>query len=104
MTTKCTVPMYARPEWKRNAGLIAAMGAMWIGSFCLYGAGSQRLGKWGVIAGWPLFISLSIGTGVVWGLWKGEWTGALADARSLRNRGLLVLLAAVLLISSSNLI
>ena len=95
---------YTGAEWKRNAGLIAGMGALWIASFYLYGTGSQRLGPWGVIAGWPLFISLAIGIGVLWGLWRGEWEGSPAQARRLRNRGLLILVVAVVSISCSNLL
>ena len=94
---------FGASEWRRNTGLVAIMGALWIGSFYLYGAASQRLGPWGAIAGWPVFISLSIGTGVLWGLSRGEWAGAPLEARRLRNSGLLVLLAGVVLISSSNL-
>jgi L-rhamnose-H+ transport protein len=78
------------------------MALMWIGSFYLYGAGAAKLGRWGVIAGWPLFISLSIVTGNLWGLWRGEWNGAPAAARRLLNQGLLVLIVAVITVALSN--
>ena len=71
------------------------MALMWIGSFYLYGAGAAKLGRWGAIAGWPLFISLSIVVGNLWGLWRGEWQGAPALSRRLLNQGLLVLIVAV---------
>jgi L-rhamnose-H+ transport protein len=79
------------------------MALMWIGSFYLYGAGSARLGRWGVVAGWPLFISLSIVVGNLWGLWRGEWQGAPTDSRRLLNHGLLVMLVAVVTVALSNL-
>jgi len=87
---------------QNNIGWGMLMAIMWIGSFYLYGMSAVKLGKWGVIVGWPLFISLSIVVGNLWGLWKGEWKGAPPHARSLLNWGLLVLLCAVIVIALSN--
>lgn len=93
---------YWSPETARNLGLSALMAVMWIGSFYLYGAGAANLGRWGAIAGWPLFISVSIVVGNVWGLWRGEWQDAPSRARHRLNVGLLVLIIAVILVASSN--
>jgi len=87
---------------QNNIGWATLMAIMWIGSFYLYGMSAVKLGKWGVIVGWPLFISLSIVVGNLWGLWKGEWKGAPQHARSLLNWGLLVLLCAIVIIAVSN--
>jgi L-rhamnose-H+ transport protein len=95
---------YFGSETKRNVRLAALMAALWIGSFYLYGMGSRSLGTWGLVAGWPLFISLSIGTGILWGLRRGEWEGAPASARTLRNWGLVALLFAVLMIAVSEIV
>jgi L-rhamnose-H+ transport protein len=102
MVSKHTLGDYWNRETPRNVGLSALMAAMWIGSFYLYGAGAARLGRWGVVAGWPLFITLSIVTGYVWGLWRGEWRDAPASARRLLNQGLLILIAAVIAIALSS--
>lgn len=104
MISKKTLSQYWGPKTPRNLALSAAMALMWIGSFYLYGAGAARLGRWGVIAGWPLFISLSIVTGNLWGLWRGEWRGASVSARRLLNFGLVVLIAAVVIVALSNLV
>ncbi len=102
MVSKNTLGKYWNTETSRNLGLSASMALMWIGSFYLYGAGAARLGRWGLIAGWPLFISISIVTGNVWGLWRGEWQGAPPSARRLLNLGLLVLIAAVVVVALSS--
>ncbi len=102
MLTKRTFRQYWNRETPRNLGLCALMALMWIGSFYLYGAGAAKLGRWGVVVGWPLFISLSIIVGNLWGLWRGEWQGAPAVARRLLNQGLLVLIVAVIVVAVSN--
>jgi L-rhamnose-H+ transport protein len=102
MISKRTLGQYWNRETPRNLGLSAGMALMWIGSFYLYGAGAAKLGRWGAIAGWPLFISLSIVVGNLWGLWRGEWQGAQARSRQLLNQGLLVLIVAVLAVALSN--
>ncbi len=88
-----------RSEARRNIVLATLMALLWIGSFYLYGIGSRSIGGWGLVAGWPIFISLSIGTGVLWGLWRGEWKGAPRAARRLRNWGLAALFAAVVTVA-----
>ena len=103
MISKRSLGQYWNRETPRNLGLSAGMALMWIGSFYLYGAGAAKLGRWGAIAGWPLFISLSIVVGNLWGLWRGEWQGAPAPSRLLLNQGLLVLIVAVITVAISNL-
>ena len=100
--SKRSLGQYWNRETPRNLGLSAGMALMWIGSFYLYGAGAAKLGRWGAIAGWPLFISLSIVVGNLWGLWRGEWQGAPARSRRLLSQGLLVLIVAVLTVALSN--
>lgn len=100
--TRRTLGAYWNEETPRNLFLGALMALMWIGSFYLYGAGAARLGKLGVVVGWPLFISLSILVGNLWGLSKGEWRGAPSQARRLLNLGLAVLIVAVVTIALSN--
>jgi L-rhamnose-H+ transport protein len=102
MFSKNTFHEYWNAEAPRNLTLSALMALMWIGSFYLYGAGAARLGRWGLVAGWPLFISISIVTGNIWGLSRGEWQGAPASARRLLNLGLMILIVAVIVVALSN--
>lgn len=85
-----------RLELGRNLALMASMGLIWIGSFYLYGMGATRMGRWGGILGWPLFISLAILVGNLWGIRRGEWTGASVAARRRLTVGLSLLFVAVL--------
>jgi len=102
MVVRKTLGRYWVTETPRNLGLSALMALMWIGSFYLYGAGATKLGHWGVVVGWPLFISVSIIVGNLWGLWRGEWKDAPAVARRLLAQGLLVLIVAVIVVAISN--
>ncbi len=102
MISRKTLGGYWSAETPRNIGLSALMALMWIGSFYLYGAGASRLGRWGLIAGWPLFISISIVVGNIWGLWRGEWKGAPDSARRKLNLGLIILIIAVIVVALSN--
>jgi L-rhamnose-H+ transport protein len=102
MIAKGSAGQYWNHETPRNLRLSALMALMWIGSFYLYGAGATRLGRWGAVVGWPLFISLSIVVGNLWGLSRGEWKDAPAGAKRLLNMGLAVLLVAVITVAISN--
>ncbi len=104
MLSRKTLGRYFGHATPRNLGLSALMAAMWIGSFYFYGAGAARLGRLGVVVGWPLFISLSIAVGNVWGLWRGEWKGSTPGARRLLNLGLGVLMVAIVVLATSNLL
>ena len=103
MVSRKTLGQYFSKATPRDLGLSALMATMWIGSFCLYGAGATRLGRAGVVMGWPLFISLSIAVGKIWGLWRGEWKGSPPDARRLLNQGLGILMIAIVTLAVSNL-
>lgn len=88
----------------RNNGLGFGMAFMWIGSFYLYGISSIKLGSWGSIIGWPLFISLSIIIGNLWGLAKSEWKGASMPAKTKLKQGMAVIFLAVIIIGVCNLL
>ena len=90
------------PEVLRNSSLAAGMALMWMGSFYLYGLGASKMGLWGAIIGWPVLISVSIGVGIAWGLWKGEWKHAPGSARRILVGGLVLILTAVLTLAMSN--
>jgi L-rhamnose-H+ transport protein len=104
MVNRKTMGQYFRYATARNLGLSLMMAVMWIGSFYLYGAGAARLGHLGIVAAWPLFISLSIAVGNVWGLWRGEWEGSASGARRLLNQGLGIIGLAIVVLALSKIV
>jgi NhaP-type Na+/H+ and K+/H+ antiporter len=60
--------------------------------------GAARLGSGGATIGWPILVSVSIGVGVICGLWRGEWKQAPVNARNLLWGGMALIVLAVLII------
>jgi hypothetical protein len=102
MARRKTAGGFAGPGFGRNLVLGSLMGLLWIGGVYLYSVGATLLGSWGVVVGWVLFMSSVILTGNLWGIFKGEWKGANAAARTLLNRGLGVLIVAIVIVAYSN--
>jgi L-rhamnose-H+ transport protein len=82
-----------------NLLLGVLMGVLWMAGVVVYGAGAAALGNWGAIIGWPLFMSMVIVTGNVWGLLTGEWKNAPSAALRLSLAGVGVLIIAIAVIS-----
>lgn len=78
------------------------MGLMWIGGTALYGSGASVLGALGPVIGWPVFMSVMIITGNVWGWVTGEWKTAPPLARQLLAVGILIQVAAICILSWAN--
>ena len=102
MAKKGTFGMFFGPETLRNMGLGTLMGLVWTVGLYLYGIGAIFMGGWGVVVGWVLFMSTIIIMGNILGLWRGEWTGASPKARALLNRGLTILIVAIIIVAVSN--
>jgi L-rhamnose-H+ transport protein len=78
------------------------MAAFWFGSMSLYGMASARLGSWGTILGWPLFMSLIVITASVLGMISGEWKGAGNSALRMQISGVGLLILAVFALSAAS--
>ena len=102
MAKKKTFGMFFGPETPRNLVLGTLMGLVWTVGLYLYGIGALFMGGWGVVVGWVLFMSTIIIMGNILGIWRGEWTGAAPRARSLLNRGLIILIVAIIIVAVSN--
>ena len=102
MGKRKTAGGFVGQDFGRNLGLGCLMGLLWIGGVYLYSVGATLLGNWGLVVGWVLFMSSLILTGNLWGIFKGEWKGAPKAARSLLDRGLAVLMIAIVIVAYSN--
>jgi len=102
MVKRSTMKQFYGPETVRNLGLGSLMGLLWCGGLYAYGFGASMLGSLGVVVGWVLFMSAIIIVGNLWGIWRGEWKDAPPDARTLLNRGLIVLIIAIIIVAFSN--
>jgi L-rhamnose-H+ transport protein len=77
----------------------ATMGILWMLGIVVYGAGASSLGDLGAIIGWPLFTATMIVTSNLWGFATAEWRGARPAAVAYNIAGVVVLIAAILVIS-----
>lgn len=78
-----------------NIGLAAVMAVLWFFSTALYGVASHALGAWGVVLGWPVFMSvIVIGAGLL-GIATGEWKGSGKTPVWFQAAGILLLVMAI---------
>jgi len=78
-----------------NAGLAATMAILWFFSTALYGVAAHALGAWGVVLGWPVFMSvIVIGAGFI-GIATGEWRDCGAAPVWFQAAGILLLVLAI---------
>ena len=78
------------------------MAAFWFGSTSLYGIASVKLGTWGTILGWPLFMSLIVITASVLGIVTGEWKNSGKQPLRIQVVGVGVLVLAVFVLSAAS--
>ena len=99
----CAYLLSRRKTWTRYRGtfqtmnifLAAVMALLWFFSTALYGVASHGLGKWGVVLGWPVFMSvIVIGAGVI-GIATGEWTHCGRAPVLFQAAGILLLVVAI---------
>jgi L-rhamnose-H+ transport protein len=75
------------------------MALFWFGSTSLYGIASGKLGSWGTILGWPLFMSLIVITASVLGIITGEWKNSGKQPLRIQMSAVAVLVLAVFVLS-----
>lgn len=78
------------------------MAIFWFGSTSLYGISTGKLGSWGTILGWPLFMSLIVITASVLGIVTGEWKGTGKRPLQIQLGGVAVLVLAVFVLAASS--
>jgi L-rhamnose-H+ transport protein len=78
------------------------MAIFWFGSTSLYGIATGKLGSWGTILGWPLFMSLIVITASLLGVITGEWKGAGKQPLRIQMGGVAVLVLAVFVLGAAS--
>lgn len=82
--------------------LAFAMAVLWFGSTLLYGLAAARLGAWGPILGWPLFMSLIVITASLLGVFTGEWKNSGRAPLVIQWSGVSLLVLAVFLLAATS--
>lgn len=82
-----------------NTLLGVTMGALWFGGNMLYGIGVNLVGDLGSVVGWPIFLSCMIVAANLLAIFTGEWKGVTRRPKLWTAAGLLLQIAAVVIIS-----
>jgi len=84
----------------RSASLLrtAVMAIAWFGGILLYGVASGLMGSWGVIVGWPLFMTTVIVVAGIMGVATGEWKNTGNRPFSIQMSGMAVLIVAIFIL------
>lgn len=87
--------LYRGAGQMRNFGLAGLMAVLWFSSTILYGVAVQRLGDWGVVLGWPAFMSVIVITAGLLGIVSGEWANSGKAPMLFQIAGILLLVLAI---------
>jgi L-rhamnose-H+ transport protein len=96
-----TADRYGRSGTASHWFLAAIMAFFWFASTALYGIATGKLGSWGTILGWPLFMSLIVITASILGFITGEWKGSGKHPLRIQAGGVLVLVLAVFVLAAA---
>lgn len=83
-------------------GLALLMAVCWFGSTLLYGLSTVKLGAWGPILGWPVFMSLIVITASLLGMLTGEWKNSGAAPLRIQWTGVVMLVIAVFILAATS--
>lgn len=97
-----TADRYRRPGTASYWFLAAIMAFFWFASTALYGIATGKLGSWGTILGWPLFMSLIVITASLLGIITGEWKGSGKQPLRIQVGGVAVLVLAVFVLATAS--
>ncbi len=97
-----SLKQFLQPGRFRLYSLSVLMALLWGGSIFVYGASVPRLGSFGTSIGWPLSLAVGLLLANLIGIVLGEWRHAPKHARAWMYSGILVLLAAVILLSRAS--
>jgi len=82
--------------------LAALMAVFWFGSTLMYGIAAGKLGRLGVVLGWPSFMSLIVITASFWGVATGEWKGTGKQPLRIMLGGVATLVLAIFVLAMTS--
>ena len=82
--------------------LAAVMAFLWFGGIVMYGVGAKKMGELGPVLGWPVFMTIIVLAGTVWGVATGEWRGAGKQSLWFLGLGIAVLVIAIFVLGISS--
>lgn len=97
-----TAGRYSEPGTSSYWFYALVMALFWFGSTSLYGVSTGKLGSWGTIIGWPLFMSLIVITASILGILTGEWKDTGKVPLRIQLGGVAVLILAVFVLSTAS--
>jgi L-rhamnose-H+ transport protein len=77
------------------------MGVVWMSGMAAYGAGALSMGKLGTSVGWILFLTSMIVVANILGALTGEWKGADAKTLGIMAAGIMILMAAIVVVGTA---
>jgi L-rhamnose-H+ transport protein len=99
----CIYLLVRNKSWKapRPASLLLTllMGFLWMFGMFFYGIGQTRLGTYGPVLGWPLFMTVIVLVANLWGILTGEWEGAGPKAYRYLAAGNVLMIVALVVIA-----
>lgn len=75
------------------------MSVCWLGSAVLYALGISRLGTWGPVFAWPVYMSLIVIAGNIAGVLMGEWKSSCSVPLRQMAQGVGLLIVAVFILA-----
>ncbi|MEN6536262.1 MAG: L-rhamnose/proton symporter RhaT [Bryobacteraceae bacterium] len=79
--------------------MAALMGIFWYGSVMIYSLATVKLGEFGPVIGWPLFMSCVVIVSMINGLITGEWSRTGARPIRIMTAGIFCLVLAIAILS-----
>jgi L-rhamnose-H+ transport protein len=94
--------IFFKPATQSHCFFGMSMGLIFVTGLSLYGIGSLRLGTMGPVLGFPVYTSAMMLSANIAGLLTGEWRGVPRAAYICELLGILLLIAAIVVIALGN--
>jgi len=91
--------LFASSNSPKNILLAVAMAALWVTGVFGYGVGATLSGSYGTSIGFTLFMASSILSSNLIGVWSGEWQATTTITRRFLVSGMVIIVAAIVVLN-----